>query len=414
MDTTLCAKCGACSTVCPVYRVTGREELTARGRLHLLGKMAASPHSAAYLEIFSRCLLCGACRQACPRSIDLPSLVVAARHDLPRLTGSGSFRKLLATRCLAHPTLLSSLAGLLRISEPLLRKLPAESGLRLKLGLLLESHAGEREHPLTCSSAPVNDSDGVTIFSGCLARHLLPEIDRATGELLAEAGHSSPRIPEAQTCCGLATYSTGNLEEARRLARRNLDAFKTGEGPIVTPCGSCYSHLLSYPELLADDPEYRSLARSFSTRLREISSFLTDFQATTVSGPEIGNADKLRVFYHDPCHLRYRPGLREAPRRLLRACPGVELVELPDGPRCCGLGGTFNLAHPELSELIADDLITAILELEPDLVLTSCSGCLLQLHRELDRSPQTIKVMHLATFLSGCRSDLTDSCGLRK
>ncbi|HSH13366.1 MAG TPA: (Fe-S)-binding protein, partial [Desulfurivibrionaceae bacterium] len=93
----ICAKCGTCSTVCPVYRVTGLESDTARGKLHLLAKLAGSPASPAYREIFSRCLLCGACRHACPRGLDLPGLVAEARSDFPRLTGSGSFAKLLAT-----------------------------------------------------------------------------------------------------------------------------------------------------------------------------------------------------------------------------------------------------------------------------------------------------------------------------
>jgi len=404
MNTTLCAKCGACSTVCPVYQVTGREELTARGRLHLLGIMAGGKRSDAFLEIFSRCLLCGACRQACPRDIDLPALVAATRHDLPRLTGSGSFRKLLATRCLAHPVLLSTLADFLRISGPLLRKLPADSGLRLKLGLLLDQNENPRRDaepkPPRVAAGQTSDPDQITIFSGCLARHLLPEIDRASKWLLAGTGSSLPRAPEEQTCCGLAAYSAGDQEEACRLARRNLDAFTFTTGPIVTPCGSCYSHLLTYPALLADDHDYLPRALVFVARLRELTSFLADSQLAPGQEPLPGTAKKLRVIYHDPCHLRFKPRMRQAPRQLLRAIPGLELLELPDGPRCCGLGGTFNLAHPRLSERIARGLVEEIGELASDLVLTSCSGCLLQLHRELDRAALPVEVRHLAVFLA--------------
>jgi glycolate oxidase iron-sulfur subunit len=404
MNTTLCAKCGACTTVCPVYQVTGREELTARGRLHLLGIMAGGKRSAAFLEIFSRCLLCGACRQACPRDIDLPALVAATRHDLPRLTGSGSFRKLLTTRCLAHPALLSTLADFLRISEPLLRKLPADSGLRLKLGLLLDENENSRSNaeqkPPREASSQAADPDQIAIFSGCLARHLLPEIDRANAGLLAGRGSSLPRVPGDQGCCGLAAYSAGDPEEAGRLARRNLDAFASTTGPIITPCGSCYSHLLTYPVLLADDPEYLPRAQDFVARLRELSSFLAGSRAAPEREPRPGTGKTLRVFYHDPCHLRFKPGLRQAPRQLLRVIPGLELLELTGGPRCCGLGGTFNLAHPRLSEQIARSLVEEIGELGPDLVLTSCSGCLLQLHRELSRAGVSAEVRHLAVFLA--------------
>lgn len=397
----LCAKCGACSAVCPVYRVTGQESDTARGKLHLLNTLAGSPPSPALAEILSRCLLCGACRQACPQGIDLPAMVAAARGDLPRLTGAGSFSKWLATGCLGHPALLAGVAGLLKASGPLLRQLPADSGLRLKLGLFTETPAATREPEGPPEPAPVQASapGDISIFTGCLARHLRPEISRSAGVLLVAAGQSAPRLPAGQSCCGLAAYSAGEPEEARRLARRNLEAFAETTGPITTPCASCYSHLLSYPALLADDPEFHPLAVLFAARLRELSALLAAAPPKATTPRRAGIATTIRVFYHDPCHLRFKAGLREAPRQLLRASPGVELVELPDGPRCCGLGGTFNLGHPDLSHRIGASLVAEIAALTPDLVVTSCSGCLLQLHGELARLGAEIRVTSLVDFL---------------
>jgi glycolate oxidase iron-sulfur subunit len=391
----LCAKCGACSTVCPVYRVTGREELTARGKLHLLGKMAEGRHSAAYLEIFSRCLLCGACKEVCPRGIDLPALVVAARHNLPRLSGSGSFSKFLVNRCLAHPTLLAGLGTLLHHSGPLLQKLPADSGLRLKLGLFTTSRETAVPQESQSAHTPAKSlTTGVAVFGGCLARHLLPEVNQATEKLLDQAA-----TPQGQVCCGLAAFSSGDLAEARRLARRNILVYEDFNGPIVTPCASCYSHLSTYPDLLAEEPEWQARARTFTARLRELADWLAgghshDGQPASPPKPAI------RLLFHDPCHLHRYPELRQAVRRLLKARPEVELLELSNSPRCCGLGGTFNLAHPELSARIAQGLIEEIGSLAPDLVLTSCSGCLLQLHRQLARSGGTIPVRHLALFLA--------------
>ena len=394
----LCAKCGSCTSVCPVYRVSGRESDTARGKLHLLDKLADSPHSPEYREIFSRCLLCGACRQVCPHGLDLPALVTGARADFSRLTGSGAFAKLLATSCLAHPALLAGLADCLKLTGPLLRRLPPDSGLRLKLGLLLEPQSGEEESrppPSSKTHAP----DGVAIFSGCLARHLRPGIVAAAVNLLNATGPAAPYLPAGQNCCGLATFSAGNREEARRLARRNLDAFAASSGPVVTPCGSCYSHLLHYPELLADDPEYRPRAAAFAGRLREMSEHLAAAGNIACPAERGQDARPLRVFYHDPCHLRFKAGLKEAPRQLLRGKPGVVLVELPAGPRCCGLGGTFNLAHPDLSHRIGVGLAEEIVALTPDLVVTSCSGCLIQLQQELAGLRADIRILPLAEFL---------------
>lgn len=385
-----------------MYRVTGLESDTARGKLHLLEKMAGSPPSPAYREIFSRCLLCGACRHACPRALDLPGLVAEARGDFPRLTGAGSFAKLLATSCLAHPALLAGLADFLQISGPLLRRLPPDSGLRLKLGLFLETPENpgkcDEERPTPAAAAIAPTPGGISIFPGCLARYLRPEISGSLTTLLAATGGAAPHTPEGQSCCGLASYSAGNRQEASRLAKQNLDAFAATTGPIVTPCGSCYSHLRSYPELLGDDPEYSPRALAFGVRLREMSAFLAESPATAPGPAPDRPPTTLRVFYHDPCHLRFQAGVREPPRQLLRAKAGVKLVELPEGPRCCGLGGTFNLAHPDLSHRIGAGLAAGITALAPDLVATSCSGCLIQLHREL--AGTGIKVMHLASFLA--------------
>ncbi len=389
-----CAKCGACTAVCPVYQVTGKESLTARGRLHLLEKMGDAPHSREFLEIFSKCLLCDACRHSCPRHIDLPAMIAAARHDFPRLSGHGSFSRFLLRKCLSNPPLLAGLGVLLR-------KLPINSGLRLKLGLLKESSSPDATEPLALLDRAGEPPADLKIFSGCFAHHLTPEITGAATGLITEKTNRRPATPDKQSCCGIAAYSSGDLEEARRLARINIAAFDGSDGPIIILCGSCYSHLGKYPELLADDDEWRERARTFSERTREMADFLT---ATDHHRPEAKKVHKnsavRRIFYHDPCHLRYNPELRNAPRQLIQQLPGVELVEPEQGPQCCGLGGLFNLAHPDLSSQIAGRLIDSIGTADPDLVVTTCSGCLIQLREKLAEAGSRAKVRHLALFLA--------------
>jgi glycolate oxidase iron-sulfur subunit len=389
-----CAKCGACTAVCPVYQVTGQESLTARGRLHLLEKLGDAPHSQKFLEIFSKCLLCDACRHSCPRHIDLPAMIAAARHDFPRLSGHGSFARLLLKKCLSSPPLLAGLGALLR-------KLPVDSGLRLKLGLLDRSSPQDAAEPLAMPGRANEPPADFQIFPGCFARHLTPEITGAAAGLIAEKTTRRPTTPDHQNCCGIAAYSSGDLEEARRLARINIAAFGSSDSLIIILCGSCYSHLQKYPELLADDSEWCDRAGTFAGRLREMSDFLAtrdQHQAETKKVHE--NQVGKKVFYHDPCHLRYNPELRNAPRQLIQQLPGVELVEPERGPQCCGLGGIFNLAHPDLSSQIAGHLIDTIRTADPDLVVTTCSGCLIQLREKLAEAGSMAKVRHLALFLA--------------
>lgn len=396
-----CAKCGACTTVCPVYQVTGQESLTARGRLHLLEKIGDDTHSQAYLDIFSKCLLCDACHQVCPRDINLPAKVVESRHHLPKLTGHGSFARSLVKGCLSHQRVLATLGKLLQISAPLLDKLPANSGLHLKLGLPATQHDQLATPKKISQAQSPGESAAPLLFPGCLARHLEPAITAAATNFIALQNHDSPDIPPEQVCCGLAFYSAGDLAETRQLARQNITAFAATNAPIIVLCGSCYSHLMSYPELLSNDPQWHAKAVAFTDRLRELSSFLANHIPSPSSSRCAKNRTaKKRVLYHDPCHLRYKANLTEAPRQLLNSLPWVELVELPDGAQCCGFGGLFNLTHPDISGQIAGQLINEILTVDPDLVVTTCSGCLIQLRQQLTSAGSRTKVQHLSHILT--------------
>jgi glycolate oxidase iron-sulfur subunit len=388
----LCAKCGACTAVCPIYQITGQESLTARGRLHLLDKLGDAPHSTEYLEIFSKCLLCDACRHSCPRHIDLPGMVAAARHDFPRLSGQGPFTRSLVKNILSRPRLLSGFTDLLR-------KLPADSGLRLKLGVQDKTSPAKDLPPehIDAQKIPV----GAALFPGCFARHLNSEVTASTVGLIAERTGNHPTIPETQTCCGIAAFSSGDPEEAQRLARTNIAAFDGSNDPIIVPCGSCYSHLQKYPELLRDDPDWYNRAEAFAGRIREMSAFLVNNDQNLAKRKDDHKTSSgKKVFYHDPCHLRFKPGLQNAPRQLIRQISGVLLVEPESGPQCCGFGGLFNLAHPDLSAQLADSLIDTIMHSDPDLVVTTCSGCLIQLREKLARTGSKAKVKHLALFLA--------------
>ena len=392
-----CAKCGACTAVCPVYRVTGREFLTARGKLHLLERLSTRDCSASYADILSQCLLCGACEASCPRGLDITRQIAKARHDLPLLVGDHPFFARLLKQALATPALMTGLASLRTACE---RLLPPHSGLRTRLGLPPTPHlrpdAGTA--PLPVQTPP---QSAVAYFSGCFARYLEPEISRATEKLLLRSGSTAPHQPTAQTCCGQAAYSSGDRAEAIRLAKRNITAFADHAQPILTSCASCYSHLASYPALLRDEPEWSERARAFADRLREFSSFFADSASLAMQlAPPSEPPSQQSVFYHDPCHLRFGHRIVTPPRRLL-ASAGFHLHAPLHGPQCCGMGGLFHLAHPELADKIRTRLLDDLGSPLPDLVTTTCTGCLLHLRSGRYRQGETPPVPHLAVLLAG-------------
>ena len=406
-----CVKCGTCNTVCPVYLATGNEIHTPRGKQHLKCRMEKGERSSHYAEIFSQCLLCGACRDVCPRDLDTPALVTRVRSELPGLSGL-SFLKYVSRKALVHPSLFRGLTRLGGAANTLLGAwLPQESGLHLRLqdferdavslpakGYIEKLKAEQMSGKENMKTGP---EQRISYFPGCLANHLQPEIAESTQFLVAKSFGREADVPFEQTCCGMAALAAGRVDEARGLAQRNIKAFEENDFPILTSCSSCYFQLKSYNDLFADDPEWQERAGRFVDRLQEFSTFFLERfgadRSVLLPTPALSNT---KVFYHDPCHLRFKLHITKEPRQLLQLIPGVELEELPDGPQCCGQGGLFHVAHPDLALTIQARIMDDFAALAVNTVLTACSGCLLQWQRAMADVPKEKSAEHLAVFMA--------------
>ncbi len=386
--------------VCPVYRVTGQEAHTARGKIHLTQILERRGKSTVFEDIFSRCLLCGACSTVCPRGIDVCREVVDARAAFPAIYGAHGSEKYLARKALAHPETLSVLRVLGRVgAEFLSRYLPEESGLRLRLALFQQDVGAMPVLPVQKNVSP-NDlwpKEALTYFPGCAAHFLFPEIATSCHSLAAGLGYAL-HVPDGLSCCGLAALSAGDRREARRHARKNISALEQGAGPILVSCASCYAHLRRYVDLFADDKLWRSKAEAMSARLLELSCFLDQHLPPGLAKQAAGGK-KVRVYYHDPCHFRHGLRIIEEPRRVLGRNPDLELLELPDGPECCGQGGLFHIGAPDIAAVIRDTLAAKVLALAPDVITGTCSGCLMQWRLAVEVAGSRVQVLHLAELL---------------
>jgi glycolate oxidase iron-sulfur subunit len=374
--------------------VTGRETLTARGKLHLLATELADSPSSHFQDIFARCLLCGACEDNCSRQLPIREQIVQARSAFPHLYGRHPLKRALVRMALSKPALLEGLvrAGL---SLSRLSLLPAESGLRIKLGLLEDQATtgpGSRDQQ---SPAQIPGKTGLSYFSGCLARYLQPSISEATVALAGDVTGQAPYAPDAQVCCGLAAWSAGRIEEARALARKNIEAFAQAPGPILTSCASCSSHLLKYPTLFADDPQWREKAETFSRRVKEFTSFMNE----SLPAGKLEAVHPARVYYHEPCHLRFAKGHRGAAVQLLGKISNTSLINSAEGSHCCGQGGLFHLGYPELADKIFSQAYDQLSRRGANVVLTTCSGCLMQWQAGLATRHSRVPAVHLAVWL---------------
>ncbi|MBU1417308.1 MAG: (Fe-S)-binding protein [Proteobacteria bacterium] len=358
--------------------------------------MGLADSSPVFVDIFSACLLCGACSAVCPRQINVCRELVAARATFSSLAGPHGYEKFLARKLLDYPAGLNGLRILGRAGEKLLgARLPKDSGLRLRLAQFSEDAFTSlaREKGL---SAPLT-GEPLTWFPGCASRYLFPDMLSSCRSLLAGSGYSL-NLPGELACCGLAAWAAGDMEGARKSGRRNIQILEASEGPVLVSCASCFAHLGHYPELFADQGEWQQRAEKVASRLVELSVFLALQSDSEEKRPEL-SGEKLRVYYHAPCHLRHGSAASDQAHRLLQETGRAEVLELPGGQRCCGQGGLFHVAHPELSASIRDQLVTDVLALQPQVVTSTCSGCLMQWQQGLTAAGSRVKVLHLAQLL---------------
>lgn len=405
MTDPFCAKCGACTTVCPVFQVTGKEFLTARGRLHLLDKLQKDTKNSTYGALLSQCLLCGACEAFCPQGLDITRRIATARQQLAWFHTDQALGKYLTAATLNHASWLAKVPALSSGLARFLELLPPESGLRRKLVTFSALEFSASKLPALTEQLRNSGEEDLLYFPGCLANHFQADIGHATAELAEHATGKKPAVPKDVSCCGLAAYTGGSLEAARQAARTNISALASSKAaPILTSCASCYSHLRSYPSLFETDDPWHDKAGAFAERVLEFSTWLADQSRfmEILNRTASRNSPSRRVLYHDPCHLRFHCKITDPPRQLLNAVPDITPVEAEDGSRCCGMGGLFQLAHQELSASILTGTLTGYNALVPDIVTTTCSGCLLQLKSGFRKTQSDCEVVHLSLILRRC------------
>ncbi|HED00053.1 MAG TPA: (Fe-S)-binding protein [Proteobacteria bacterium] len=393
-------------SVCPVYQVTGMEVYAPRGKLSLIeaNREGRLPFSDRFAELLSYCLLCGACSNACPAGVNADASIQEARARLVEEKGLPAGK-----RCFFHYLLDSEhllpfiLKGGSLIQGLLCKRVPEDSGLHCRFPIPLL--AGRSWLPALAekffleenSSEETSTSVKAAYFTGCVTNYLFPDVGKAILNIFDFLGEPI-YVPEKQKCCGFPAFAAGDEETAQSLARANISVFIDSRcDHIITNCASCSSHLrFNYPKLLAGDPVFAEKAAEFSAKVIDISAFLfheRDFPrylyALTVKD------EILKVRYHDPCHFRFKQNIIEEPRLLIRSLPGVDFREFEDGPACCGHGGLFNLTHYDLSCEILARRIMVLKDMDVDMLVTSCMGCLLQWKEGLSRHGLNAQAVHL-------------------
>jgi L-lactate dehydrogenase complex protein LldE len=216
-------------------------------------------------------------------------------------------------------------------------------------------------------------------------------------EVLERLGHTV-EFPLAQTCCGQMHYNTGYQREAVPLVRRFVKMFADAEA-VCVPSASCVAMMREHYELIArneDDDALLAEVRSLLPRTFEFSELLVD----RLGVEDVGAAFPHRVTYHPSCHSLRMLHVGDAPRKLLRAVRGLELVELPNQEQCCGFGGTFAVKNADVSAAMLAEKDACVLATGAEVVTALDNSCLMQIYGGLHRAGSAVRTLHLAEILA--------------
>lgn len=400
-----CVRCGLCHSVCPTYQESMLEFEGPRGRIAIAKALVEGNLEVTddLVEHWDNCILCQACSSVCPSGVKIEPIGQALRAAVTEKRGStagpwvGMFLKYL----LPNPGLLRAAVTAGKVYQKTgLQALARGTGL-LKLLKVdeLEAMLPQVESDALVARGQVVPAVGeqratVAVLAGCIMGAAFGDTDRATVRVLAANG-CKVLLPAGQGCCGALHSHRGDLEGARALARINIDAFEREQvDAIIVNAAGCGATMKHYAELFHGDPLYGPKAAAFAAKVRDFSEFLAGLGPVTPPNPV-----NLKVTYQEPCHLAHAQGVKDAPRKLLRMVPGVELREMAESSMCCGSGALYNVTQREFSGGLRQRKIRNATRTAAEVIVTANPGCYIQLKQGLDAADSDMQVVHIADLL---------------
>ncbi|MEH7796726.1 (Fe-S)-binding protein [Bacillus safensis] len=408
-----CMRCGFCLPSCPTYIESGQQEThSPRGRIALMKAVrdgVIEPDEDVEHSL-NLCLGCRACEPVCPSGVKYGRLLEDARDIIQQHKKQSIpvklVRRVVFKGLFPSQSRMRKAAGLLRFYQTsglqtaarktgMLKVLPPH--LRL-MEQALPKVPRQQKSRLTEYKAAGPARKRVAFFTGCLMDTVFSSTNEATIQLLQLAG-CDVIVPPIQTCCGALHGHSGEKEQAKQLAKRNIEAFEEIDADaIVMNAGGCGAFLSDYDHLLCDDPDFQKRSEVFSKKITDISDILVELEfhrRMPLALPE------QVITYQDSCHLRNGMGVLHAPRVLMKAIHGVSFKEMKDSGRCCGSAGIYNILQPKMSMQILDHKMTEASQTKAAAIVTSNPGCQLQMAAGIKRSGHSpsMRAVHLADLL---------------
>lgn len=402
----VCTRCGMCQANCPLFAQTRKEADVSRGKLVLINGLIDQMFDDAkgVNDRLQRCLLCGSCAHGCPSSVNTVDIFIKARAIITQYLGLPFSKKIIFKRFLSNPDTFNGFMGIVTSFQKVLFKKednPQQTSCaRIASPLLRHRHIVPLKE--TAFNTTLKNMDyrqngkGVKVgfFVGCLIDKAFPNVAHSVVDVLKHF-NAQIFIPSHQGCCGIPAVAAGDLETFETLVRIHVDLFLKEEFDyLVTACATCSSTIINlWPSLLKHaDKKLLKGVEALAQKTVDI-SWLLEKRFDLFSDISIKEEKKECITYHDPCHLKKSLGVFKEPRHVIRAS-GHELKEMADSDTCCGMGGSFNLAHYDLSSRIGFKKAQTIADSKCSTVATSCPACMMQISDMLAQQNQTVFVKH--------------------
>ena len=377
----------------------------ARGKLALLNGLAEKliDDPGQVKERLDRCLLCGSCQANCPSGVKVLDLFLKARTILGGYLGLSPAKRLILRSILARPALFDLALSWGARFQGFVSK-PVDGRTDVSCARTDRLFSGRHFHRLAekpfhedlpaLNHGPGPDKPRAAFFTGCLIDRIYPRVGRAAVRVLNHF-QVGLEIPVNQACCGIPALASGDMAVFERLLRHNLRRFNPRDFDyLLTACATCaYTIKKVWPLMSAKLPiDLREKTTALADRTRDIGQFLVE--AGLLAQQNQDDGPPLKVTYHDPCHLKKSLQVAAQPRRVLTASAGCQLTEMAESDWCCGMGGSFNLEHYDLSSAIGQRKVENIKQTGCEILATGCPACMMQITDGLSRNKIDIKVRH--------------------
>ena len=405
-----CVHCGLCLSFCPTYVELGTEMDSPRGRVATMRALQEGrlPLDAEVVRHLDLCLGCRACETACPSGVHYGELIEGVRpyieehyqrpplERFKRQAINTIFPNPLGTRAFAFLLKTGAALGLGRLAR--WEKLPEQ--LRYWFGLLPEPGGVTAATLLERYPAIGEKRYTVALLAGCVMPAVFGATNEATVKVLRHNG-CDVLVPREQGCCGALLLHGGDKKTALDLARKNINVFsRLDVDALIINAAGCGAMMKEYGELFKDDPVYHERAERLAAKMKDVAEFLGSIPLQNPT-----REVRATVTYHDACHLAHGQGVRQQPRTLLQAIPGLRIVDLNESDWCCGSAGTYNLTETEMAHRLLNRKMDNIQATDADLVVAGNPGCLMQIRAGLQQRGLATKAIHMVDLLAEAYED---------